>query len=51
MGDFAEAMWTTASVGGDIDTNCAIVGGIVALSCGREGIPVEWLAAREALTL
>jgi ADP-ribosylglycohydrolase len=51
MGDFTDALWTTASVGGDMDTTCAIVGGIVALSCGREGIPAEWLASREALTL
>jgi ADP-ribosylglycohydrolase len=37
------------SVGGDIDTNCAIIGGIVALGAGREGIPSAWLAAREPL--
>jgi hypothetical protein len=30
-----------------IDTNCAIVGGIVALSAGRESIPPAWLSARE----
>lgn len=33
---------------GDADTNCAIVGGIVALSAPG-GIPAEWLARREPL--
>jgi len=45
---FPDAMWTTVSGGGDIDTNCAIVGGIVACSDPR-GAPSEWLAAREPL--
>ncbi len=48
--NFQEALWSTVSVYGDIDTNCAIVGGIVALSVGREGIPADWLAAREPIT-
>jgi len=39
----------TISGGGDCDTNAAIVGGIVALSVGREGIPNDWLKAREPL--
>ncbi len=47
--DYVEAMWQTVSAGGDIDTNCAIVGGIVALSAGREALPADWLAAREPL--
>ena len=34
---------------GDCDTNAAIVGGIVALSVGREGIPPDWLLAREPI--
>jgi ADP-ribosylglycohydrolase len=37
------------AIAGDLDTNCAIVGGIVALSVGFEGIPADWLAAREAI--
>jgi ADP-ribosylglycohydrolase len=49
LDDLAEALWTAASVGGDIDTNCAIVGGVVALARGREAIPSEWLEAREPL--
>ena len=47
--DYAEALWTTVSAGGDNDTNCAIVGGIVVLANGREAIPGGWLAAREPL--
>jgi ADP-ribosylglycohydrolase len=49
--NYQEAMWSTVSVYGDIDTNCAIVGGIVALSAGRESIPQEWLRAREPFTV
>ena len=39
----------TVSGLGDRDTTCAIVGGIVALSAGRESIPAEWLQAREKI--
>jgi ADP-ribosylglycohydrolase len=49
LGDYAEALWATVSAGGDNDTNCAIVGGIVVLAHGRGTIPEEWLAAREPL--
>lgn len=49
LNDFVEAMWTTVSGLGDRDTTCAMVGGIVALSVGRKGLPAEWLAAREPL--
>jgi ADP-ribosylglycohydrolase len=49
-GDYRQAIWTTATAAGDIDTNCAIVGGIVAMSCADE-IPRAWLAARGALTV
>jgi ADP-ribosylglycohydrolase len=48
---YVDAMWTTVAVGGDIDTNCAIVGGIVALAAGRDSIPSVWLAARETLQM
>jgi ADP-ribosylglycohydrolase len=44
--DYAEAIWTAASVHGDMDTNCAIVGGIVALA---SPIPPDWLSFREPL--
>jgi ADP-ribosylglycohydrolase len=46
---FAEAIGKTIGVGGDCDTNAAIVGGIVALSAGRESIPPDWLKARERI--
>jgi ADP-ribosylglycohydrolase len=49
--NYEEAIWSTVSVYGDIDTNCAIVGGIVALSAGRESIPKEWLSAREPFAI
>lgn len=48
---YADALWFTAAAWGDVDTTCAIVGGLVALRVGKEGIPPEWLAAREALSL
>ncbi len=46
---FVEALGKTVSVGGDCDTNAAIVCGIVALSAGHESIPTEWLRARERI--
>jgi ADP-ribosylglycohydrolase len=51
LDDYVEAIWTAVGVGGDIDTICAIVGGIVALGAGRESIPVEWLASRETIAI
>jgi ADP-ribosylglycohydrolase len=48
---YTDALWTTVSGLGDRDTTCAIVGGIVALSAGRESIPEEWLKAREVIQL
>jgi ADP-ribosylglycohydrolase len=47
--DYAAALWATVSAGGDVDTTCAIVGGVVALATGEERIPSEWLQAREEL--
>jgi ADP-ribosylglycohydrolase len=47
--EFAEALWQTVSALGDRDTTCAIVGGILSVVCGQNGIPAEWLATREAL--
>lgn len=49
LGSYAQAIEATLGVGGDVDTNCAMVGGIVALFTGTEGIPSTWLKAREAL--
>lgn len=47
--DYEEAIWTAIGVGGDIDTNCAIIGGMVALHVGVEGIPEAWRKHREPL--
>ena len=47
--NYEEALWTVAQVGGDIDTNAAIVGGIVALSSTPPGIPADWIRCRESL--
>jgi ADP-ribosylglycohydrolase len=49
LDDYQTAVVNTVRGGGDIDTNAAIVGGIVALAVGRGGIPADWLAAREAI--
>ncbi|MGW8377290.1 ADP-ribosylglycohydrolase family protein [Streptomyces sp. ODS28] len=47
-GDFAAAFWDTAQAGGDVDTTCAIVGGIVA--SGPAGAPPEeWARHTEHL--
>ncbi|MFL6114478.1 MAG: ADP-ribosylglycohydrolase family protein [Catenulispora sp.] len=49
LGDYEAAFWDTALVGGDIDTTCAIVGGVVGARVGVEGIPGEWLKRTEPL--
>jgi ADP-ribosylglycohydrolase len=49
LGNYQEAIWQTASGLGDVDTTCAIVGGIVALYTGAEGIPAAWRQACEPL--
>lgn len=46
---YEEAIRKTAGVGGDVDTNCAIVGGIVSLSAPAETMPLDWLSRREPL--
>ncbi|MEU4981907.1 ADP-ribosylglycohydrolase family protein [Streptomyces sp. NPDC021969] len=46
--DYETAFWTTAQVGGDVDTTCAIVGGVIA--AGEAGAPpAEWADRVEAL--
>lgn len=48
LGDFENAFWTTAGVGGDVDTTCAIACGVVA--AGRAGQPpTAWLERTENL--
>lgn len=41
--NYEDALWAMVSCGGDVDTNCAIVGGIIALATGRASIPRDWL--------
>lgn len=48
-GDLVPALWTTAEGFGDVDTTCAVVGGIVAARTGVDAVPEEWLSRREAL--
>jgi ADP-ribosylglycohydrolase len=47
--DYPEALWATAAGLGDVDTTCAITGGIVAARTGTAGAPAHWLALREPL--
>ena len=47
--DYVGALWACGEVGGDIDTTCAMVGGIVVGAVGLEGIPAPWRASREPL--
>ena len=47
LGNYDEALWSTIKGMGDVDTTCAIVGGIVALSVPH--IPQTWLQRRELL--
>ncbi|MFD8234338.1 ADP-ribosylglycohydrolase family protein [Streptomyces sp. NPDC059696] len=48
LGDYERAFWTTAQVGGDVDTTCAIVGGVIA--AGKAGAPpADWVERTEPL--
>ncbi|MFB7933428.1 ADP-ribosylglycohydrolase family protein [Streptomyces sp. NPDC056039] len=48
LGDYEQAFWTTAQVGGDVDTTCAIVGGVIA--AGKAGgPPAQWVERTEPL--
>jgi ADP-ribosylglycohydrolase len=49
LNDYVGALKQTIIAGGDCDTNAAIVGGIVALSVGQDGIPLEWRKEKEKL--
>ena len=51
LNDYEAGLWLTASAHGDVDTNSAIVGGIVASRVGTKDIPKEWLDRREPLPL
>jgi ADP-ribosylglycohydrolase len=48
--DYEQAIWATAMAGGDIDTTCAIVGGITAAGLGDiSDLPGMWRQATEPL--
>ncbi|WP_127503123.1 ADP-ribosylglycohydrolase family protein [Actinoplanes solisilvae] len=49
LDDYPAAIAACLRAGGDVDTTCAIAGGIVAAYTGLAGIPEDWLAAREPL--
>ncbi|MCF2527262.1 ADP-ribosylglycohydrolase family protein [Yinghuangia soli] len=47
--NFEAALWATSSAGGDVDTTCAIVAGILGARVGPDGIPAAWRRAAEPL--
>lgn len=47
--NYEEALWKTVSALGDRDTTCAIVGSVVALNTGIEGIPSYWTKSTESV--
>ncbi|WP_407561630.1 ADP-ribosylglycohydrolase family protein [Streptomyces sp. 184] len=48
LGDFAGAFWATAQAGGDVDTMCAIVGGVLA-GAAAGAPPAAWVRDVEPL--
>ncbi|MEU3832489.1 ADP-ribosylglycohydrolase family protein [Streptomyces microflavus] len=48
-GDLEGALWATAEGFGDVDTTCAITGGVVGAVTGTAGAPEDWLRRREPL--
>jgi ADP-ribosylglycohydrolase len=49
LNDYPAAIRACVAVGGDMDTTAAIVGGIVAIRTGMDGIPAAWIDSREPL--
>ncbi|MDX2090272.1 MAG: ADP-ribosylglycohydrolase family protein [Kofleriaceae bacterium] len=49
LNDYAGALWACGDAGGDIDTTCAMVGGIIVGAGGLAAIPADWRASREHL--
>ncbi|KNE83452.1 MULTISPECIES: ADP-ribosylglycohydrolase family protein [Streptomyces] len=49
LDDLTEALWTTAAGLGDIDTTCAIAGGVVGGRTGVADVPDVWLERAEPL--
>jgi ADP-ribosylglycohydrolase len=51
LADFGGACWACVEVGGDIDTTCAMAGGIIVGAVGLAGIPDGWHTSRETLPI
>ncbi|HEY8982889.1 MAG TPA: ADP-ribosylglycohydrolase family protein [Streptomyces sp.] len=51
LDDLEEGLWVTVAGRGDIDTTCAIAGGVIAARTGVAGLPAAWHEAREPLAL
>ncbi|GAA2771096.1 ADP-ribosylglycohydrolase family protein [Streptomyces showdoensis] len=49
LDDLEEGLWTTVGGRGDIDTTCAVAGGVIAARTGVAALPPTWHAARERL--
>ncbi|MFE6819038.1 ADP-ribosylglycohydrolase family protein [Streptomyces sp. NPDC057677] len=49
LDDLHEGLWLTVAGRGDIDTTCAIAGGVIAARTGVTALPAAWHAAREPL--
>lgn len=49
LDSLTDALWTTAEGLGDVDTTCAITGGVVAARTGLADVPGDWLYLREPL--
>ncbi|MEY9874813.1 ADP-ribosylglycohydrolase [Streptacidiphilus sp. MAP12-33] len=49
LDDLVGALWSTAAGLGDVDTTCAITGGVVAARTGLAHVPATWLTRREPL--
>ncbi|MFI7599651.1 ADP-ribosylglycohydrolase family protein [Actinoplanes sp. NPDC049681] len=47
--DYPRAITACIAAGGDVDTTAAMAGGVVAAHTGVDGIPAEWISAREPL--
>ena len=43
--DAAEALVAAASLGGDVDSICSMVGSLVGARHGMTGLPAEWIDA------
>ena len=47
--NLTDALWATAEGLGDVDTTCAITGGVVGARVGISAAPATWLSLREPL--